>query len=83
MRTGALYGVFISIGILLGTFNDNLFWAFCVPTVLTFLAMITVVHGEKTKQKELEDARNRVHRVLKEQRKPFVSGRYDVFSDGP
>jgi len=83
MRTGALYGVFISIGILLGTFNDNLFWTIAVPTVLTFLAMITVVHGEKTKQKELEDARNRVHRVLKEQRKPFVSGRYDVFSDGP
>jgi predicted MFS family arabinose efflux permease len=83
MRTGALYGVFISIGILLGTFNDNLFWTIAVPTVLTFLAMITVVHGEKTKQKELEDAQNRVHRVLKQQREPYVSGRYDVFSDGP
>ena len=83
MRSGALYGVFISIGILLGTFNDNLFWAIAVPTVLTFLAMITVTYGEKAKQKELEDAKGRVHRILKEQRKPYVSGRYDVFSEGP
>jgi hypothetical protein len=83
MRTGALYGVFISIGILLGTFNDNLFWAFCVPTVLTFLAMLTVTHGEKIKQQELEEARGRVQRILREQRAPYVSGRYDVFSDGP
>jgi hypothetical protein len=83
MRTGALYGVFISIGILLGTFNDNLFWTFCVPTVLTFLAMITVVHSEKIKQKELDEARGRVSRILKEQRAPYVSGRYEVFPDAP
>jgi len=83
MRTGALYGVFMSVGVLLGAFNTNVFWMIAVPTFLTFLAMITVVHGEKVKQKELEDARGRVHRVLREQRKPFVSGRYDVFSDGP
>ena len=34
MRSGALYGVFISLGILLGAFNTNLVWMVAVPTVI-------------------------------------------------
>ena len=83
MRTGALYGVFMALGILLGAFNENWFWFLAVPSALTFLAMLTVTHGEKVKQQELEEARGRVQRILKQQRGPYVSGRYDVFSDGP
>ena len=76
MRTGALYGVFITVGVLLGTFNDNPFWAFCIPTVLTFLAVITVVHGERTRAEELREAQARTMKVLKRQR--AYSDRFDV-----
>ena len=79
MRTGALYGVFISIGILLGVFNSNLFWMIAVPTVLTFLAVITVVHGEKARAQELREARNRVGKILDQQRRFIDRDRYDVF----
>ena len=81
MRTGFLYGVFISVGVLLGTFNDNPFWAFCVPTVLTFLAVITVTHVEQQKKQELEKAQLRARALLKEQREYKIEHRYDVFSD--
>ena len=77
MRSGALYGLFISIGILLGTYNSNPFWAFCVPTVLTFLAVVTVVHGEKVRAQELLEARNRVSKVLRQQRS-YAHDRFDV-----
>ncbi len=77
MRTGALYGVFISIGIVLGTYNTNPFWAFVVPTVLTFLAVITVVHGEKAREQELLEARNRVGKILRQQR-AYVNDKFDV-----
>jgi hypothetical protein len=77
MRTGAMYGVFISAGVLLGVFNDSLFWMIVVPTVLTFLAMITVVHGEKARAEELTDARNRVSKILRQQR-AYAHDKYDV-----
>lgn len=77
MRTGALYGVFMSLGILLGAFNTNVFWMIAVPTVLTFLAVITVVHGEKAREQELLEARNRVSKVLRQQR-AYSSDRFDV-----
>jgi hypothetical protein len=77
MRTGALYGLFISIGILLGTYNTNAFWAFCVPTVLTFLAVITVVHGEKVRAEELRDAKARTMKMLRKQR-AYAEDRFDV-----
>ena len=78
MRTGALYGVFMSIGILLGVFNTNVFWMVAVPTVLTFLAVITVVHGEKVRaEQELLEARNRVSKVLRQQR-AYAADRFDV-----
>ena len=69
--------MFISIGILLGTYNSNPFWSFCVPTVLTFLAVITVVHSEKTRERELLEARNRVSKVLRQQR-AYAKDRFDV-----
>ena len=77
MRTGALYGVFITVGVLLGTFNDNPFWAFCIPTVLTFLAVITVVHGERTRAEELRSAQARTMKVLRQQR-AYSGDRFDV-----
>jgi hypothetical protein len=77
MRTGALYGVFMSVGILLGAFNTNVFWMITVPTFLTFLAMITVVHGEKARERELQDARKRVGKVLQQQR-AYARDRFDV-----
>ena len=77
MRTGALYGVFMSLGILLGVFNTNPFWMVVVPTVLTFLAVITVVHGEKARERELLEARNRVSKVLRQQRS-YAHDRFDV-----
>ncbi len=81
MRTGFLYGLFISVGILLGTFNDNPFWMITVPTALTFLAVITVTHAEQQKKQELEKAQGRTMALLKEQRNYKVENRYDVFSD--
>ncbi len=81
MRTGFLYGVFISVGVLLGAFNDNLFWMIAVPTVLTFLAVITVTHAEQQKKQELEKAQGRARALLKEQREYKIEHRYDVFSD--
>jgi len=77
MRTGALYGVFMSVGIFLGAFNTNVFWMIAVPTFLTFLAMITVVHGEKARERELQDARKRVGKVLQQQR-AYARDRFDV-----
>ena len=77
MRTGALYGVFMSIGILLGAFNTNVFWMVVVPTVLTFLAVITVVHSEKVRAQELLDAKNRVGKILRQQR-AYAHDRFDV-----
>lgn len=77
MRTGALYGVFMSIGILLGAFNTNVFWLIAVPTFLTFLAMVVVVHGEKVRAQELLEARNRVSKVLRQQR-AYAHDRFDV-----
>lgn len=77
MRSGALYGVFISIGVLLGTFNDNPFWAVCVPTVMTFLAVITVVHGERTRAEELRSAQARTMKVLRQQR-AYSQDKFDV-----
>ena len=76
MRTGALYGVFLSVGILLGAFNDNLFWMIAVPTLLTFLAVITVVHGERARAEELRSAQARTMKVLRQQR--AHSERFDV-----
>lgn len=78
MRSGALYGVFISIGILLGVYNSNPFWMIAVPTVLTFLAMITVVHSEKVRAQELLEARNRVGKILDHQRRFIHRDRFDV-----
>ena len=77
MRTGALYGVFMSLGILLGVYNTNPFWMVVVPTVLTFLAVITVVHGEKAREKELLDAKNRVGKILRQQR-AYAADKFDV-----
>ena len=77
MRTGALYGVFMSVGILLGAFNTNVFWMIAVPAFLTFLAMITVVHGERARERELQDARKRVGKVLQQQR-AYARDRFDV-----
>jgi hypothetical protein len=77
MRTGALYGVFLSVGILLGTFNDNIFWMIAVPTLLTFLAIITVVHGEKVRAEELRDAKARTMKMLRKQR-AYAEDRFDV-----
>lgn len=77
MRTGALYGVFMSLGILLGAFNTNVFWMIAVPTFLTFLAVITVVHGEKAREKELMEARSRVNKILRQQR-AYAEDRFDV-----
>ncbi len=77
MRSGALYGVFLSVGVLLGVFNDNLFWMIAVPTFLTFLAMVVVVHGEKARERELQDARKRVGKVLQQQR-AYAQDRFDV-----
>ncbi len=77
MRSGALYGVFMSVGVLLGAFNTNVFWMIAVPTFLTFLAMITVVHGERAREGELQDARQRVGKVLQQQR-AYARDRFDV-----
>ncbi len=77
MRTGALYGVFMSLGILLGVFNTNAFWMVAVPTFLTFLAVITVVHGERAREKELLEARNRVGKILRQQR-AYAADKFDV-----
>jgi hypothetical protein len=77
MRTGALYGLFISIGILLGVYSTNTFWLVMVPTFLTFLAVITVVHSEKAREQELLRARNRVSKVLRQQR-AYAQDRFDV-----
>ena len=77
MRTGALYGVFMSVGVLLGAFNTNVFWMIAVPTFLTFLAMITVVHGERARERELQDARQRVGKVLQQQR-VYARDKFDV-----
>lgn len=77
MRTGAMYGVFISAGVLLGVFNDSLFWMISVPTVLTFLAVITVVHSEKARAEELKEARNRVSKILRQQR-AYANDKFDV-----
>ena len=77
MRTGAMYGVFISAGVLLGVFNDNLFWMIAVPTVLTFLAVITVVHGEKARAEELKESRDRVSKILRQQR-AYARDKFDV-----
>ena len=77
MRSGALYGVFLSVGILLGAFNDNLFWMVAVPTLLTFLAIITVVHGEKVRAEELREAQARTSKILKQQR-AYATDRFDV-----
>ena len=76
MRSGALYGVFLSVGILLGAFNDNIFWMIAVPTLLTFLAVITVVHGERARMEELRVAQARTMQVLRQQR--AYSDRFDV-----
>ena len=77
MRTGALYGLFISIGILLGVYSTNTFWLVMVPTFLTFLAVITVVHSEKAREQELLAAKNRVGKILRQQRE-YAKNRYDV-----
>ena len=77
MRTGALYGVFMSVGILLGAFNDNIFWMIAVPTLLTFLSVITVVHGEKVRAEELRRAQARTMKVLRQQR-AYSGDRFDV-----
>ncbi len=77
MRTGALYGVFLSVGILLGAFNTSTFWMIAAPTLLTFLAVITVVHGEKVRAEELRDAKARTMKMLRKQR-AYAEDRFDV-----
>lgn len=81
MRTGVMYGVFITIGVLLGAFNDNLFWMIAVPAALTFLAVVTVTHSEQVRKRELEYAQGRAMALLKEQRKYKLENRYNIFSD--
>ena len=80
MRSGALYGVFLSVGILLGAFNDNIFWMIAVPTLLTFLTVITVVHGEKTRAEELRSAQARTMKVLNQQR-AYSQDKFDIFNE--
>jgi len=77
MRTGFLYGGFLSVGILLGVFNDNIFWMIAVPTLLTFLAVITVVHGERLRSEELRNAQERTIKVLNQQR-AYSKDKFDI-----